>query len=195
MTPPTRAGVLAGGLIALALLVGCSGADQAAPDAQPTAAATPEPAEADPSAAPSEDEQETATADEVTCETLVSPGVVENFAAVGWTAKQEPFRAGVTEVEGGLLCTWADFDSGTGGDLQSFGWAPIDAAQAQQAQHYLLAQGWIREQGDDGVYITESPGTIIAPDENGYGVTYLFGDGWVEQADTKQGLLLITAPQ
>ena len=28
----------------------------------------------------------------------------------------------------------------------------------------------------------------------GYGLTYLFGDGWVKYADTKQGLLLVVWP-
>ena len=46
-----------------------------------------------------------------------------------------------------------------------------------------------------GVYVTESPSTVIAPDENGYGITYLFADGQVTVADTKQGLLLIEWPR
>lgn len=28
-------------------------------------------------------------------------------------------------------------------------------------------------------------------DGEGYGMTYLFGDGWVKVADTKQGLVLV----
>ena len=57
------------------------------------------------------------------------------------------------------------------------------------------SQGWLRESGADGVYVTESPETTIAADENGYGMTYLFGDGWVMLADTKQGLVLIEWPR
>ena len=57
------------------------------------------------------------------------------------------------------------------------------------------SQGWVREDSAEGVYITESPETTIAVDEEGYGMTYLFGDGWVKLADTKQGLLLIEWPK
>jgi hypothetical protein len=32
----------------------------------------------------------------------------------------------------------------------------------------------------------------MGTDEDGYGMTYLFGDGWVTLSDTKQGLLLVT---
>ena len=55
-------------------------------------------------------------------------------------------------------------------------------------QQTLVDQGWVRESRRDGVYITESPETAIAKDDQGYGMTYLFGDGWVTIADTKQGL-------
>ena len=48
--------------------------------------------------------------------------------------------------------------------------------------------------GGEGVYITEAKETTIAVDSEGYGMTYLFGDGWVKLADTKQGLLLIEWP-
>ena len=40
--------------------------------------------------------------------------------------------------------------------------------------------------------VTESADTTVATDDEGYGLTYLFGDGWVKYADTKQGLLLVT---
>ncbi len=66
---------------------------------------------------------------------------------------------------------------------------------AEDAQANLVSQGWVREDGADGVYITESPEMTIAPDEQGYGMTYLFGDGWVIVADTKQGLVLIEWPR
>ena len=39
------------------------------------------------------------------------------------------------------------------------------------------------------------PGTAIATDDEGYGMTYLFTPGQVTVADTKQGLLLIEWPK
>lgn len=195
MTARSHAGTLAGALLAVLLLAGCSGAEDTTPAAQPTSASPTNPAAPEETTAPEDEQPTDADGTEVTCETLVSATVAENFAEVGWSSQAEPFRVGGTEIEGGLLCTWADFESDTGGDLQFFGWAPIDAGQALEVQQDLLAQGWSREQGPNGVYITESAATIIAPDDDGYGVTYLFGDGWVEYADTKQSLLLITSPR
>ena len=34
----------------------------------------------------------------------------------------------------------------------------------------------------------------MTTDAEGYGITYLFGDGWVTFSDTRQGLLLIQRP-
>ncbi|MGA7146930.1 MAG: hypothetical protein WBX17_00370, partial [Microbacterium sp.] len=73
-------------------------------------------------------------------------------------------------------------------------WAPIVADAAVDAQADLVDQGWLREEAPNGVYITEAKETTIAVDADGYGMTYLFGDGWVKLADTKQGLLLIEWP-
>jgi hypothetical protein len=76
--------------------------------------------------------------------------------------------------------------------VQIFGWAPIDEDAAIESEESLVDEGWVREDSEEGVYITENPETTITADEDGYGMTYLFGDGWVKVADTKQGLLLIT---
>jgi hypothetical protein len=48
------------------------------------------------------------------------------------------------------------------------------------------------EEVPEGLIVTESADTTVATDDQGYGLTYLFGDGWVKHADTKQGLLLVT---
>ena len=90
---------------------------------------------------------------------------------------------------------WADFEGPAGDHLQIFGWAPIAEEQAADAQASMVAQGWIREDSTEGVYITEPKETTIAVDEEGYGMTYLFAAGWVKLADTKQGLLLIEWPK
>ncbi len=33
------------------------------------------------------------------------------------------------------------------------------------------------------------------PGVDGYGLTYLFGDGWVKLADTRQSLILVDTPR
>jgi hypothetical protein len=135
-----------------------------------------------------------AAAGDPTCETIIADATVADFESIGWTARADPFYIGETELPEGLQCVWADFEGPAGDHIQLFGWAPIDPDAEAKAEDDLVAQGWVRESGDEGVYITESPETTIATDDEGYGLTYLFGDGWVKVADTKQGLLLIEWP-
>ncbi|MBD8024374.1 hypothetical protein [Microbacterium gallinarum] len=193
MIPPrhrfaTRAVVI---LAAAALLASCAASPpSAAPDATPTPVAT-EPAP-EPSTTP---EPEPAASDEPTCETLIGETVVEDFASLGWTSQTEPFYIGSFEVAEGIQCVWADFDGPAGDHGQMFGWARISDEDASATQSELVSQGWIREEGPEGVYITESPATTITTDDEGYGMTYLYASGWVKLADTKQGLLLIEWPK
>lgn len=62
-------------------------------------------------------------------------------------------------------------------------------AVAREAE--LVSEGWVREDSDRGVYITADARTSLSKDAEGYGMTYLFGRGWVAVSDTKQGLILI----
>ena len=80
------------------------------------------------------------------------------------------------------------------GNLLLFGWAPITAEEADAAVSRLESQGWTREEAAEGYYVTEDATQSPTTDEDGYGMTYEFGDGWVTVADTKQGLLLIQRP-
>ena len=132
-----------------------------------------------------------APAGDPTCETIIPASTVEDFDSVGWTARAEPFRIGEIEVDGGVQCIWGDFTTATD-HVQIYGWAPISADQAVDAQDALEAQGWKVEETGEGTFVTESADTTVATDDQGYGLTYLFGDGWVKYADTKQGLLLVT---
>lgn len=177
---------VAGTLLALLVLAGCAASPVAPPTPTATAAADgtgdtamPGPA---PSAVPSDEE--------LTCESMISDGTVAALTSAGWTAQAKEFRAGGVALDDGLLCFWADFtvpsDHG-----QLYGWASISAADAATAQAGLLAEGWRREETDDGVYVTEDPEFAMGTDEDGYGMTYLFGDGWVKFADTRQSLLLV----
>lgn len=112
---------------------------------------------------------------------------------MGWTAQADVFRIGGTEVPGGIQCTWGDYTVATD-HVQVFGWAPIDDSDAEAAEQQLVSEGWRREEGNGGVYVTESAESAIATDEDGYGFTYFFGDGFVKVSDTKQGLILIEWP-
>lgn len=164
-----------------------------APESDPT-----ETTASTPSSTPEPEPEDTSTeapmAEDVTCETLIPAETVADFESLGWTAQADRFYVGEIELPDGLQCVWADFEGPASDHLQLFGWAPITAAQAEAAQAVLEDQGWIREEGPEGVYITENPETTIAVDEDGYGLTYLFADGSVTLADTKQGLLLIEVP-
>ncbi len=181
--PRSAAGV--GALLALSLLIaGCS-APQQQPVTGPTSA---------PPMGPTDHAPEPTQAPTPTCDTIVSPSLVEKLTGLGWTAKEDVFSAGDTALEGGIQCTWADFDGHASDNLLVYGWAPIDETAARALQSELVSQGWVREDDGGSVYITESPEFASSVDENGYGTTYQFGDGWVKIARTKQGLLLIDWP-
>ncbi len=174
------------------LATGCAATTPPAPEVTESGAATPSAPATEPTTEPSE---EPVAVEDPTCETMIPADTVADFQSIGWTARADPFYIGELEIPEGLQCLWADFEGQAGDHLQIFGWAPIEAEVANDAQEALLSQGWRREDGASGVYITESPETIIAPDAEGYGMTYLFGDGWVMVADTKQGLVLIEWPK
>ncbi|MBP3978192.1 hypothetical protein [Microbacterium sp. BLY] len=127
---------------------------------------------------------------ELTCDSMISDGTVAALTDAGWTAETRDFIIGDVELSDGLLCFWADFtvpsDHG-----QMYGWSPLDESDAERAQKSLEQEGWRSEEGPEGVYVTEDPQFAMSTDEDGYGMTYLFGDGWVKVADTKQGLLLV----
>ncbi|KQZ84513.1 hypothetical protein ASD56_11230 [Microbacterium sp. Root166] len=189
MFPPRhRLGAAVVLLLAATLATGCAAA--APPAAQPTESSAPTPTTAPPEATPTPEP----AAAEPTCETLIGEDIVADFESIGWTSQAQPFYLGEAELDGGIDCRWADFGGPAGDHLQIFAWAPIAADAAADAQSDLVSQGWLREESPEGVYITEAKETTIAVDSEGYGMTYLFGDGWVKLADTKQGLLLIEWP-
>ncbi|WP_036318986.1 hypothetical protein [Microbacterium indicum] len=153
------------------LLAGCgaSGDAQEATPA-PTASATPE---------------------ELTCESMVSSDFADQLADLGWTAREDVFRIGEHEIDGGIQCTWGDPANGAE-VAQIYGWAEIDADAATEMEQYLAGQGWTVEEGDGVVYVTEDPEYAMYQDDDGYGMTYEFGDGWVKLADTKASLGVVT---
>ena len=173
------------------LLTGCGGGSaQPAPTAtgnavSPTAAATP--------AAPTPSATATAGAAEASCEDLIGSDILADLKAQNWTYKEDVFAVAGETLEGGITCTWADY-SVASGNLLLFGWAPITAEEADAAVSRLESQGWTREEAAEGYYVTEDATQSPTTDEDGYGMTYEFGDGWVTVADTKQGLLLIQRP-
>ncbi|HYJ50634.1 MAG TPA: hypothetical protein VEX12_12035 [Microbacterium sp.] len=158
----------------------------------PDGAASPTPAPTSPSPTPLETTSGEPVA-EPECETIIPAQTVEDFADVGWTSRAEPFRAGEMEIPDGIQCIWGDFSTATD-HVQIFGWAPISERDAADVQEHLLEVGWHKENTANGVIVTESSETTVATDAEGYGLTYLFGDGWVKYADTKQGLLLVVWP-
>lgn len=190
--PATRIlGAAAALAISAVLLSACAGAPEQTPE--PTGnAQTPTPTAPEPSATP---DPEPVSTEAPTCETLIGTSVVADFESLGWTSQASPLYIGSTEIEDGLQCMWADFEGPAGDHGQMFGWAALTDDEAADAQDELLAQGWRREDGPSGVYITESADTAIATDAEGYGMTYYFTAGQVTVADTKQGLLLIEWPK
>lgn len=180
----TRPALLAALIASTLIVVGCAAEPAPAPTGTTTAQPAV-PAETKPTPTPSS----SGAPEKPTCETLAEAEVIEDFAAKGWTAREEPFVIDDLELKDGLSCTW-----GTGGNLLTFAWAPITDAQATKAQRALESDGWLREKSGSQIYVTEDPETAMTTDADGYGLTYLFGDGWVTFSDTRQGLLLIQRP-
>lgn len=143
-----------------------------------------------PTAAPGDEAAEA----ELACDTIIRPELVEQLYGLGWDVLEETFMIGPTEIDGGIQCKWGDFET-TNESLQLYGWAPIPPADAEAAQTELADQGWLREDEGDTVYLTENPEFVMFPDEEGYGVTYRFGDGWVTLSDTKAGLAAVHGPR
>lgn len=157
-------------LAALLTLTACSGGTRPAPEEEPAAEETPT---------------------SMTCETILRPSFSEELASLGWTARSETFRVGEHELADGIQCVWGDYEHGT--DIaQMYGWAPVSAEQSTELQQYLEDNGWLREEQDEYVYLTENPEIVHYLDEGEYGMTYQFATGWVALADTKQGLDLVT---
>lgn len=198
MTRALRTSTFGVGLVAAVLLLSaCSTPSPGGETAQqPTTTA-----EAPPAATPeapddgSTPEPTDSAPAEPTCEGILSSSLVESFTEQGWTARPGPFYIGSMELKQGLSCTWGDFEGPSNDSGQIYGWAEITDAQQVDAEKDLLAQGWKREKADGAVYITEDPKNAPIKDDEGYGMTYLFRDGWVSVADTKQALLLISPPK
>ncbi|GAA1648964.1 nitrate ABC transporter substrate-binding protein [Microbacterium flavum] len=185
-----RLAALAPLALAALLLAGCSGG--AAPD--PTATVgTGAPTTAPPVAGTDPTSSPDATAPGVTCDALVIPDLHAELVEKGWSFKETPFAVAGVTLDDGIECTWADFAKPSGA-LLLFGWASLTGDQATTIQRSLEQQGWKRESDGENVFLTQDASQAPTVDENGYGMTYEFGDGWITLSDTKQNLLLIQRP-
>jgi hypothetical protein len=174
-------------VVAVAGVTACSSgpspapATSSTPGTRVTASPTPSPDATDiPAASPRP----------LDCETLIPADTVAALHKQGWSAAQRDFAFGPDPVPGGIACLWADPTTASDHGLL-YGWAPISGVDAAAREAELVSEGWIREDSDRGVYITADPRTALSKDADGYGMTYLFGRGWVSVSDTKQGLILI----
>ncbi len=172
--------------IALIALTSACSAHTPSPTKQPTKPSATTPAA---TVAPTPPPTEKPAADP-TCETIISPGTVEGLKSQHWTPKQDEFRVGDIVVDGGILCMWADY-SVASDHGQMYGWAPASPELIDKLRSSLNQAGWQKIDDAAGDYLTEDPNHAFSTDEDGYGMTYQFGDGWVKVADTKQGLILI----
>ncbi len=192
MTSPRRPLLAASAaLTAVLALAGCS--STAGPDAAPSVAATATGPAIDAPATTATPKSET-EAPAPTCENIIPQATADDFASLGWSYQQEPLRIGATALDDGIQCKWGDQNVASD-RVQIFGWAPIDDAAAAAAEKELTASGWKVEREDEGTYVTENPEWLGGRGVDGYGLTYLFGDGWVKFADTRQSLLLIDSPR
>ncbi len=161
--------------ILIAALTACA---PSAPPATPTVASSA-PATTDPTVTPTPDAEDGVP----TCEELIPASLVEQFSSQGWSYRADVFRVGDLTLTDGVQCVWGDY-SVASDHVLIFGWAAATPAEIDQARASLLASGWQVAEDASGTYITENPATAVATDENGFGMTYQFGDGWIAVADT-----------
>lgn len=185
MTPRITPATIAALLLALSLSA-CSGTPEATASPKPEAPKPTPQASVQPVDTPAPE----MPSPEPACDTIVSEGTVKALTDEGWTFEEKEFVIGDVTLADGLLCFWADYTVASDHG-QLYGWSAITPEDATRAQSALLGSGWRREDGADGIYITEDPQYAMGTDDAGYGMTYLFGDGWVKFADTRQGLILI----
>ncbi|MDQ1083907.1 MULTISPECIES: hypothetical protein [Microbacterium] len=175
-------------LLCLTVLTACTGT---APETAPSVA---ESAAGPTIAAPTATATPASETPEPTCENIIPQATADDFKSLGWVSQQEPFRIGATALDDGIQCKWGD--SKIASDrVQIFGWAPIDEATAEFARDELVDSGWKVEVDGDLTYVTENPEWLGGRGVDGYGLTYLFGDGWVKLADTRQSLILVDSPR
>ncbi len=125
-----------------------------------------------------------------TCENIIGEASFTELEGQGWEYEQEPFLLADEEISAGVMCTWTN-PAEPGGNILQFGWAPLTAAEAESTQEALESDGWIREDDGDGAFLTEDPAFALTVDEAGYGITYYFGEGYVQVADTKANLAIV----
>ncbi|MGB3375044.1 MAG: hypothetical protein WBA87_07890 [Microbacterium sp.] len=177
-------------LAAALSLAACSGTSPRTATPSPTSAPSTQTPQATVTTGPVEQTPTPTAGEPLTCENMISAATVDALTSQGWTFQQQELRIGETPVDGGLLCSWADYTTASDHG-QMYGWAPISEQLARTAESGLERDGWLRSSADGRTYLTEDPAYAIAQDDEGFGMTYEFGDGWVKFADTKQGLLLI----
>lgn len=177
-------------LAAALSLAACSGASPGTTTASPASDSSTQTPRATVTTGPVGQTPTPTAGEPLTCENMISEATVEALTEQGWTFKEQELQIGETPVEGGLLCSWADYTTASDHG-QMYGWGPISEQLARTAESGLERDGWLRSSADGRTYLTEDPAYAIAKDDDGFGMTYEFGDGWVKFADTKQGLLLI----
>jgi hypothetical protein len=179
--------------LAAVVLAGCA---PSAPSASTPTPSTPVVETTPPEPTPTPTETTEPAPVEATCENTATPEALALFAEYNWTAgKVEDPWIIVEDLSAGVACTWGDFTTQTD-NVSWLAWAPLPDAQAESVITALMNQGgWLREDAAEGVYITAADASQgLHVDDQGYGMTYRFGDGQVAAATTKAELVSITAP-
>jgi len=189
-----RAIGVSGAAVVIALgLASCAGDPVPVQTELPPAPTTA--ASAEPTTSPDATAETPVAQEPVTCESLIGSSLIESYTEIGWTVREDAFYIGSdVPMPDGISCMWGDFSGPPSDNVAIFAYAPLDDRAANAARDQLAELGWIVEPADEGTYVTAKEEFVTVPDENGYGATYLFGDGWVIFADTKQSLLLIERP-
>lgn len=117
---------------------------------------------------------------------------MEESGWVGWNTLAEepsfsPFDALPEGAPAGALsCRWGEGPEVATDNVFDFAWAPIDPAQAERAQSFLSANGYVRIDGAEGIHLAlpVDPASGQA-DEDGLGPSFFFTGAEVRWAQNR----------
>ena len=194
-------------VVATAILIGMviwafAGAqDQPAATPAPTPTLSPTASESPP-ATPTASPTPTPLPTPATCETTSTAefrAMVSQNGWISWETQDQTIGARPFDrfPEGApvdqLICRWGESPDVPTDNLIDLAWSPIDPDAAAGAQQSLVAEGYERIDGAEGVYLAMRSADGWA-DAEGYGDSYLFTDDDVRWAMTKADLAYVKAP-
>jgi len=168
MTDTSRLALATTGVAAALLLSGCSSAPEAAVTPAPTITVTATTEAEVPAPSP---EVTLPAADDLSCDTMLEPLVVDTMEAMNLTSRAKPLGTSIGEVSGpSLSCGWG-FD-GQMHPIAAYGWGAITAEERDALIAAMVPQG-------GSTVTTDARGTWEVDIPGPSPLVFLVADDWV----------------